>query len=359
MKPPYDYGIAQEDALTELGALDLRPDDRLLCIASGGEIPLNLLALRNLRIEAVDVSPNQLFLSKLKLAACRALEPSEAAAFLGFTEVSADTRKRLFARVAAFLEADGRRFWGANASALEEGPIRVGRFEKYLAKFRSAGLAVLRKGRLRGLFELETVDERRVYFERFLSTPLLKAMFRIAFHPFLYRKRGIAAAGLIHCAPGHAADFFYARFKDFCTATPPRKNYYLQFTFFGRILFPEALPEYLTEEGTRRIRERPAHIAWRLASVQEALNTCSPGTFNKFHLSNVGDWMTRDEYAGVLAMICDKAAAASRTTVRYIHLDHPVPEALRGRIIRDERRGEALMRGDRFPFYNLVILETK
>ena len=359
MKRLYDYGISQEDALTELAALDLRSDDRLLCIASGGEVPLNLLALRNVKIEAVDVSPNQLFLSRLKLGACRALEPAEAAAFLGFMEAPAERRKRLFAQVAAFLGEDDRRFWGRNMSAVEEGPIRAGRFEKYLAKVRSAGLAVFRKRRLWNLFELESVDERQAFFDRFLSTPLLKAMFRVAFHPFIYRKRGIAAAGLIHSASGHAADFFYARFKDFCTATPPRKNYYLQFTFFGRILFPEALPEYLTEEGARRIREHPAHIAWRLASALEVLKRCDPGIFNKFHLSNIGDWMTRDEYAAVLALICDKAAVASRTAVRYIHLNHPVPEALRDRIIRDERRSEELMRRDRFPFYHLVILETR
>jgi hypothetical protein len=68
--------------------------------------------------------------------------------------------------------------------------------------------------------------------------------------------------------------------------------------------------------------------------------------------------MSRNEYSGLLASICDKAATASRAAVRYIHLDHPVPEGLRGRVTRDERRGEELMRSDRFPFYHLVIMET-
>ena len=359
MRPLYDYGVSQEDALTELRALDVQPGDRLVCIASGGEIPLNLLALRDLRIVAADISPRQLFLSRLKLGACRALEPLEAAAFLGFLEAPAEKRKRLLARVVPFLAEDDRRFWSGNMSAVEAGPIRAGRFERYFDKFRFASRAVIQKGRLRGLFELQTLEERRDFFDRFLSTPLLKAIFRVAFHPLVYRKRGIPEQGLIHGGSGHAGEFFYGRFKDFCTATPPRRNYYLQISFFGRVLFPEALPEYLTEEGARRIRDRPDLISWRLASLQEVLDGSAPGTFNKFHLSNIGDWMTRRDYGDLLALICEKAAAASKAAVRSIHLDQAVPEVLRDRMTRDGRRGEALMRQDRFPFYNLVILEIR
>jgi hypothetical protein len=155
------------------------------------------------------------------------------------------------------------------------------------------------------------------------------------------------------------AAFFYGRFRDFCTATPARRNLYLQFCFFGRVLFPEALPEYLSEEGMRRIRTSYANIAWRLESYQEALGESAPGRFNKFHLSNIGDWMGREEYAGLLALVCAKAGPSSRAVSRYIHLDHPLPEALRERIVRRDDRGQELVRSDRFPFYNLVVMELR
>lgn len=358
MKPLYSYGISQEDALTELAALDVRPGDRVLSIASGGEVPLNLLAMRDVRIVAVDVCPSQLALARLKLGACLALEPEEAASFLGFMDTPAERRKGLFERVAEFLGDEDKRFWAENVAAVEAGAIRAGRFERYFDKFRSAGLAVVKRKRLRDLFEMETPEERRDFFDRHLSTPLLKALFRVAFHPAVYRKRGIESRGLMHGGSDRAADFFYGRFKDFCTATPPRANYYLQFSFFGRVLFPEALPEYLTESGMKRIREGPERIEWRRTSFEQAAGAAAPGEFNKFHLSNIGDWMARPEFAEVLAAVAAKAAPWSRAAVRYIHLDHPVPEALRDRIVRDEGRGEELMRLDRFPFYHLVILEV-
>lgn len=359
MKPLYNYGISQEDALTEYQALDIQKDDRLLCIASAGEIPLNLIALQALAIEAVDISQNQLFLAKLKLGACRALDPPEAASFLGFTEAPPEIRRRLFDRVASFIGEDERSFWRENMSAIGGGPVRVGRFEKYLGKFRNIGLLILGERKLRRLFEQETVREQQEFFDRFLSTAFLKAVFRVAFHPRVYRKRGIAVEGLKHSGQRNISDFFFSRFRDFCCATPARRNYYLQFSFWNRVLFPEALPEYLTGEGLARIRNHHENITWRLGSIQESLGKKPPGAFNKFHLSNIGDWMTREEYAGLLTLIAEKAAPSSKAVARYIHLDYPIPEALSGRLAREEGRAEELIKRDRFPFYNLVIMETR
>lgn len=276
MKPPYDYGVSQEDALTEERALNLRDGDRLLCVASAGEIPLNLLARRDLTIEAVDISRSQLSLCRLKAAACRALEPLEAAALLGFMDASPGRRRQLFARAAEYLEEGDKRFWAANGKAVERGPVRAARFERYLGRFSPAGRAVLGGRKLRGLFELDTVAAQEEYFDRSLSTGTLRTVFKAAFHPLLYRKRGIAEEGLRHGGAGGPGGFFYSRFRDFCTATPARKNYYLQFSFFGRVLFPEALPEYLSEQGIRNIRANHANITWRPESYQEALDKSPP-----------------------------------------------------------------------------------
>lgn len=359
MKAPYNYGLSQEDALTELEALAIQPDDRLLCIASAGEIPLNLLALRPIRIEAVDVSLNQLFLCRLKHRACLALEPDEAAAFLGFMEARAEKRRKFFDHLSSYLSEEEKRFWAENMTAIEYGPIAAGRFERYLEKVRSAGLCLISKRKLIRLFELEAVADRQDYFDRFLNTGFLRMIFKVAFHPRVYRKRGIAEEGLIHSGARDSAEFFYNRFRSFCTVCPPRQNYYLQWIFFGRVLFPEARPEYLTEKGLQKVRERSAGLSWQVESFQDRLRSCAPGDFNKFHLSNIGDWMTRDQFAEVLALVGDKALPGSKACFRYIHLNHPVPERLRGRLNRDDERGEELMERDRFPFYSLVIMEIK
>jgi len=50
---------------------------------------------------------------------------------------------------------------------------------------------------------------------------------------------------------------------------------------------------------------------------------------------------------------------SSPEIARYIHLDHPLPEALRERIVRRDDRGEELVRADRFPFYDLAVMELR
>ncbi len=357
MEPIYNFGISQEDALTEFQALDIKRNDRLLCIASAGEVPLNLLAMEDIFIEAVDISSNQLFLSKLKLHSVCALEALEAAAFLGFMETCPENRKRLFQKILPLMEKEERRFWLQNIFAIEEGPIRVARFERFISKLNSIGLLILGKRKLFSLFELETIEDQQEFFDRHLSTFLLKAIFKIAFHPRIYRKRGMASEGLKHYGTRNIADLFYGRFKHFCSSTLARKNYYLQYTFFNRVLFPEALPEYLSGGGMERVRRNRQNITWRLASYTEAVKNSWKGAFNKFHLSNIGDWMSREEFADLLRSIKKKARFPSKVFVRYIHLNHEIPRELQDCFIINHRLSEVLEKKDRYPFYSLVPMD--
>ena len=62
----YNFGISQEDERTESAALRLTPNDRVICIASAGEIPLSLAAMGVQHVTAVDIDPAQMALTKLK-----------------------------------------------------------------------------------------------------------------------------------------------------------------------------------------------------------------------------------------------------------------------------------------------------
>jgi len=358
MEPIYNFGISQEDALTEFKALDIKKDDRLLCVASAGEVPLNLLALEDIFIEAVDISPHQLFLSKMKLHSICALEPLKAAAFLGYMDTDLETRMNLFQKVLPLMEEDERQFWWQNMDAIEKGPIRVARFERFMAKLNSIGLLILGKKKMHRLFEFETIEGQQEFFDQYLSTFLLKSIFKIAFHPRIYKKRGMASDGLKHSGERNIADFFYSRFRHFCSSTIARKNYYLQYTFFNKVLYPDALPEYLGENAVKRIRRNRERLVWRLSSYNEALEKSRKGTFNKFHLSNIGDWMSREEYVELLSLIKKKAKPPAKIFARYIHLNHEIPEELKNCIDFNFKLGERLVEEDRYPFYSMVPMDV-
>ncbi|MFO7617661.1 MAG: DUF3419 family protein [Bacteroidales bacterium] len=356
MEPLFEYGITQEDSHVDARALDLHDGDRLLCISSAGDTPLNLLANYDIHINAVDILENQNRLAQLKLAAVRSLEPAEAAALTGFVKATPESRRKLFEKVAPYLPDPDQVFWKSHPEAVDRGPVNVARFEQYMARFNGLGLILIGRKHLYRLFEMDTVADQQAYFDRHMSTGLLRGIFRIVFHPRVYKKRGISPAGLTHSGERNSAEFFYGKLRDFCTATPARRNYYLQFTFFNQVLFPEALPDYLEEGGMTRIRANHDNLVVKRGTFKEMAEQYPENHFNKFHLSNIGDWMSKDEFAALLRMICAKSAAGTKLLFRYIHYNHPIPDDLSGRLRPDYDLGERLLLDDRYPFYGVVPL---
>lgn len=357
MQHIFDFGISQDDATVEQQALDLRENDSLLCVSSAGEVPLNLLALKNINIKSVDVSINQNHLVNLKLAAIRALEPNEAAAFIGFTESTAEKRKKMFQQLSSFLSEEEILFWNQNLVIIENGPIHAARFEKYINKFNGIALRIIGKKNLLQLFELNTIHEQEDFFDMRINSFLLKKIFQITFHPSIYKNRGIDSEGLIYSKQKSISEFFFNKFRDFCCATIARKNYYLQFTFFNKILFQEAYPEYLQDDGISRIRKNYQKLEVSSSSYIDALEKSTRGEFNKFHLSNIGDWMAMNDYAELLRLINQKSAPTGRIIARYIYYKHPIPDDLKGYLTEDDPLEKKLSVHDKYPFYGITPIK--
>lgn len=354
MEHLFDFGISQEDALTESKVLDLRPSDRLLCITSAGDVPLNLLALNDIKITSVDISNNQNAMLRLKLNAVLALEPLEAAGFLGYMKQDSDSRLKMYQRVSGFLNEKDQLFWNQNIAAIKKGIINVARFEKYIQKFNGIALAIIGKKKLLRLFELDNKDGQKQYFEEEIKTRVLKNLFKLVFHPKLYKNRGISSQGLVNSGANNIAEFFFNRFRDFCSSTLARKNYFLQYTFFNQVLFPEALPEFLSDTGCANIRKNRANIDIQTESIFTFLKNCPGNSYNKFHVSNIGDWVGKNEFSDLLQLIHTKSMPKGRISSRYIHYLHSLPEDLQNLITPDFRLGEELIKTDRYPFYNIV-----
>ena len=132
----YNFGLSQEDERSEAAALALGAHggrDRVLSIASAGDMPLSLLALGAESVIAVDVDPRQLHLSRLKVAAVRRLDREEAIRFLGFMPASRQSRRRWLREVLPALPPDARLFWEWHEEDAAGGAIWAGRYERYIS----------------------------------------------------------------------------------------------------------------------------------------------------------------------------------------------------------------------------------
>ena len=350
----YNYGISQEDAITECKALSLTEGDSLLCIASAGEIPLNIAAMNNVRIVASDVSSNQIRLCRLKQIAALKTDPLTAASFIGYMNMEQGKREEIFRDIiAGSLSEQDREFWIKNIDAIKGGVINNGRFEKYMLKITGIGRFIVGKKNLYSLFDCNSVEEQKEIFDKKINGMLVNGLFKIAFHPWIYKNRGIDPAGLTHSGARNIGEFFFMRFRNFCCNTLSRENYFLQYTFFNRILFPEALPEFLQPYYHDKLNNNKGNIEYVETSIEKILQAGENGRFNKIHISNIGDWMSKESMADVFRLIRDKTMPGAQIVMRYIHLNHKIPDLV-PELVADYDMGDDLVLTDRYPFYSIV-----
>ena len=355
----FNYGISQEDALTECKALQLIAGDSLLCIASAGEIPLNIAAIADVKIVAADILINQIRLCRIKQLAAINCESITAASFLGYMKMHANERERIFNNdIMPGLSEEDREFWKQNIDVVKIGVINSARFEKYIQKVADAGKFLVGKQNLYRLFECDSIEEQKNIFDSKINGMLLRGIFRIAFHPWVYKNRGIDPAGLTHSGARNIGEFFFNRFRNFCCNTISRKNYYLQYTFFNGILFPEALPEFLQPSSHVRLLRNIGNIEYSVSSIEKVLETSEPGKFNKVHISNIGDWQSVEKMNELFRLIHDRTFPGARAVMRYIHLNHHVPPTLPD-LEADYTLGRTLELYDRYPFYSVVPIIRK
>ncbi len=356
MKPLYHFGLSQEDEHTEAAALGL-PGGHVLSIAGAGDVALSLLALGADEVTAVDVEPSQLHLGELKRAAVCNLEREAAIRFLGFLPATFSERRCWLSCVEDKMLPPAKAFWSEHRRATLWGPIWAGRYERYVAVLRLL-LRPIAGRRFHRLVECATLEEQRELFARDFDRPLLRVVFRLAFSPRMYRRRGMDPRALQHHdARESLGARFFQRFQAMCVASPARDNPLLQLHLLGRVRNRDVVPEYLTEHGAQVVRQRSRAISFVHASVLDLVASSPPGVFDGFHLSNLVDWLPAPAFDQLLAVIADRAKKPARLVWRYLHRDAPIPEALRSVILPNPGLGDQLRERDRFPVYGVVIAE--
>lgn len=357
MRAPYGFGLSQEDERTEAAALSVR-GRRVLSTASAGDMALSLLALGAEQVVAVDVSAEQLRLGELKLAAACHLERDEAIRFLGFLPAPEAERRAALVKLLKLLPPAARTFWDVHREVALRGPIREGRYERYLRAARRVVLPVARS-RFRRLIECRTLEEQREVFGRDFDGILLRSVFRVMFSPRLYRRRGVDAEALRHHESGESlGDKFFRRFRSMCVGSPARENHLLQFHLLGRVRDSAAVPAYLTARGRQTLRERAESVSFVQSSIDDALSRYPGGAFDAFHLSNLPDWVAEEQFEQLLHAIVDRCSRPARLAWRYLHREPCLSTAARRTLIIDANLGAGLQKSDRFPVYDIVVAEV-
>ncbi|MCH8250547.1 MAG: DUF3419 family protein [Proteobacteria bacterium] len=346
------YAQCWEDADVLLAALDIQPGDSCFAIASAGDNALAMLSRGPQRVVAVDLNPAQLACIELRIAAYRELEHNELLRLMGSRP--GNDRLALYRRCRSLLSRNTRSFWDARAGAVAGGIGSAGKFENYFRLFRTRVLpAVHGRDTVERLFEPRPRSEREAFYEQVWSNWRWRRMFRIFFSRFVMGWAG-RDPSFFKYVEGCVSDRILVRARHALIELDPSQNPYLQWIFFGS--HPTALPYALRAENFDAIRSNLDRLECRVQSLEDFLHSDDARSVNSYNLSDVFEYMSEENYTGILERITAYAAPGTRIAYWNLLVPRTRPETLAKRL-RPRPEAARLHQADKAFFYSNFIVE--
>lgn len=334
------YAQIWEDPEADMAALDIRPDNRLITIASGSCNALSYLTADPAAIIAVDLNAAHLALGQLKIAAVEHL-PDHDHLRRFVTEADHPENLEVYRQLLApHLDAATRRYW--------QGRDLVGRrrIEGFASGIYKRGLLgnfiglahfIARLHRIdpREILTAETLaDQRRVFDEKFAPIFDGRVVRWLTDKPAALFGLGIPPAQFAALAgEDHMADVLRRRLEKLACHFPVNDNYFA-WQAFGRGYGREprhALPPYLRPENFSIMRERIGRLEIRQVNFIDHLAAQPDDSLDRYVLLDAQDWM--DD--ATLTRLWREITRTARPAARVLFRTAAEPSLLPGRVPQD------------------------
>jgi S-adenosylmethionine-diacylglycerol 3-amino-3-carboxypropyl transferase len=347
------YAQCWEDADILLEALDVRPGDTCVSIASAGDNTLALLTRAPARVIALDLSAAQLACLELRVAAYRTLEHPELLELVGSR--TSTQRAGLYKRCRSHLTPAMRAFWDARPEAVAAGIGGAGKFERYLALFRRRVLPLVHSAATRhDLLAGGSVEERARFYRERWDTWRWRLVFRVFFSRFVMARAG-RDPEFFRYVQGDVAERILARARHALTALNPAENPYLYWILTGE--HGAALPLALRPEHFAVIRANLDRLEWRQQSLEDFVATAAPGSVDRCNLSDIFEYVAPAAYEATLERLLRVARPGARLAYWNMLAPRSRPEALAGRLRPLVELAARLHQEDKAFFYSAFVVE--
>ena len=365
------YAQIWEDPDVDMEALAIRPDSRMVAIASGGCNVLSYLVADPAAITAVDLNTAHVALGKLKLASAKYL-PDHAHFRRFFAD--ADRPSNLAAYhcyVADHLDEPTRRYWEGRDLTLRR---RIGGFRKGIYKRGLLGgfigmahlLARLYRIDLSAILAAPTRAAQREVFEAQLAPVFDKKFVRwLTKQPAALFGLGIPPAQFDALA-GHEpmAQVLRRRLEKLACDFAIEDNYFAWQAFsrgYGRD-DDAPLPPYLQKANWDLVRARVDRVDVRHANLTEFLASQPDASLDRYVLLDAQDWMSdaqlNDLWREITRTARPDARVLFRTAAEPSLLPGRVDDAVLSRWTYHAQASADYTRRDRSSIYGGVHLYT-
>ena len=350
---PIRYAQCWEDADILLKALDVRPEHTCLSIGSAGDNALALLSRGPKRLIAIDLNPAQIACLELRVAAYRELSHPELLELVG--SFPSNRRAALYHRCRPLLSAGSRNFWDSRTAAIHGGIGEAGRFERYLALFRSRLLPLIHtRARVERLLRGGTLEERQEFYRREWDTRRWRCLFQLFFSRFVMARTG-RDPSFFRYAAGSVSSHLLERTRCALTELNPPDNPYLQWILTGRHL--TALPYALRPENFAAIRRNLDRLEWHCSSIEEFLSTLQEGQIDRYNLSDIFEYMPTEHYHRVLQRLVRSGRRGARLAYWNMLVERARPPHLEDRLRPLTELARLLHKEDKAFFYGDFVVE--
>ncbi|MCE9524180.1 MAG: DUF3419 family protein [Alphaproteobacteria bacterium] len=360
------YNQIWEDPTVDMAALRITPSSRIITIASGGCNVMNYLAANPARVIAVDLNPNHIALTRLKLAALSHLPNYEDFfQFFGYANTK-DNRAKYDTFLVDRLDETTRKYWeksiplrGRRINMFARDLYRYGLLGRFLGVLQT--VARFHGKRLNDMLTARTPEEQRAIFNRTIA-PLFDSAFVKALSklPVSFYALGIPPAQydeLNKASGGDPAGLIRRRIEKLACDFPISENYFA-WQAFGRRYDTEdrgAVPAYLQEETYNIIRQRTDRVETHLASMTDFLAEQPVQCLDCYVLLDAQDWMNEEQITALWRQITRTAAPGARVIFRTAGPDSPLEKKLPADVIAhwqyDAVNAQAYFDADRSSIY--------
>jgi len=310
------YAQCWEDPQIDREAFNIRADDVVFSITSGGCNILTFLLDDPARVIALDLNPHQNYLLELKMRAFQLLDYEELLELVGVRP--SEHTGELYERIRPHLGEESRRYWDGQVDKIERGIIHCGRFENYMRLLRISFQHLVGPRLLRQFFEVEDPRARtelfhtkwknlrwRLFTRILLSRRVMSLLFDKAFFTYLEDSFSFG-------------EHFAGKVEYALTRLPVRQNYFLSYIMLGRYYSEDHLPPYLRRENFDIIRNRIGRIELVNGDCMSYFSTLPNGSISKFNFTNIFEWMSAEEFEELLEETVRVARGGAILTYRNL-----------------------------------------
>lgn len=331
------YAQIWEDPVVDMEGLEITPDTRLMCIASGSCNALSYLTANPASVTAVDLNHAHVALGQLKITAIRHL-PNYERFHRFFAHADHKENAEVYqTMIAPHLDSASRAYWEKRDL---RGRKRISYFTRGLYRKGLLGnfiglahiFARIYKIDLSKVLAAQSLEEQREVFERELAPVFDKKFIRwLTDQPASLFGLGIPPAQFEHLAGDERmAEVLRRRLEKLACDFEIKDNYFAWQAFGRGYDRSESapLPPYLQRAHWEAMRERVERLDVLRANMVDWIGARPEASMDRFVLLDAQDWMNNAQ----LDDLWGRITRASRSGARVLFRTAAEPSLLPGRL---------------------------